>query len=65
MRLNTDQTSSWLFVGSCRLQRMALDEREEVREHLEEIDEGQASNLDDRRMQVSCTRNRLGSIYAL
>lgn len=32
--------------------RMALDEREEVREHLEDIDEGQDSNLDDRRMQV-------------
>lgn len=32
---------------------MALDEREEVREHLEDIDEGQALNIDDRRMQVS------------
>jgi hypothetical protein len=32
---------------------MALDEREEVQEHLQDVDEGQDSNLDDRRMQVS------------
>lgn len=31
---------------------MALDEREEVREHLEDVDEGQDVELDDRRMQV-------------
>lgn len=31
---------------------MALDEREEVQEHLQDVDEGQDSNLDDRRMQV-------------
>lgn len=31
--------------------RMALDEREEVREHLEDVDENQGTNLDDRRMQ--------------
>lgn len=31
---------------------MALDEREEVREHLEDVDENQGTNLDDRRMQV-------------
>jgi Ras GTPase-activating-like protein IQGAP2/3 len=31
---------------------MALDEREEVNQHLEEIDEQQSTNLDDRRMQV-------------
>ncbi|ORY84722.1 putative ras GTPase-activating protein sar1, partial [Leucosporidium creatinivorum] len=31
--------------------RMALDEREEVQEHLQDVDEGQDSNLDDRRMQ--------------
>jgi Ras GTPase-activating-like protein IQGAP2/3 len=36
-------------------QRMALDEREEVREHLEETDEGTGDNLDDRRMQVRNT----------
>ncbi|SCV73383.1 BQ2448_7309 [Microbotryum intermedium] len=32
--------------------RMALDEREEVREHLEDVDEGAATQLDDRRTQV-------------
>ncbi|GAA95323.1 hypothetical protein E5Q_01980 [Mixia osmundae IAM 14324] len=31
--------------------RMALDEREEVREHLEEVDEQAGDHLDDRRMQ--------------
>jgi Ras GTPase-activating-like protein IQGAP2/3 len=31
---------------------MALDEREEVREHLEETDEAAGDNLDDRKMQV-------------
>lgn len=30
---------------------MALDEQDEVREHLEEVNDGD-SNLDDRRMQV-------------
>ncbi|KAM0747127.1 ras GTPase-activating protein [Meredithblackwellia eburnea MCA 4105] len=31
--------------------RMALDEKEEVREHLEDVDESQDANLDDRRLQ--------------
>lgn len=31
---------------------MALDEREEVREHLEDIDETQTSTIDDRKLQV-------------
>lgn len=37
---------------------MALDEREEVREHLEDVDEGSDANLDDRRMQVRLPRAR-------
>ncbi|GAA6033090.1 hypothetical protein JCM8097_002939 [Rhodosporidiobolus ruineniae] len=31
--------------------RMALDEREEVKEHLEDVDEGEESDMDERRMQ--------------
>ncbi|GAA5946372.1 hypothetical protein JCM3765_000218 [Sporobolomyces pararoseus] len=31
--------------------RMALDEREEVREHLEDVDEGEALEMDERRTQ--------------
>ena len=31
---------------------MALNEREEMKEHMEEIDEQTGDNLDDRRMQV-------------
>jgi len=32
---------------------MALDEREEVREHLEDVEEGEGSDMDERRTQVS------------
>lgn len=32
---------------------MALDEREEVREHLEDVDEGEGTDMDERRTQVS------------
>ena len=32
---------------------MALDQQEEVREHLEEVDDQQGTNLDEKRMQVS------------
>lgn len=43
---------------------MALDEREEVREHLEDVDEGQENELDDRRMQVRQRINILAlSLY--
>lgn len=31
---------------------MALDQQEEVREHLEEVDDQQGTNLDEKRMQV-------------
>ncbi|GJN93469.1 hypothetical protein Rhopal_006526-T1 [Rhodotorula paludigena] len=31
--------------------RMALDEREEVKEHLEDVDEGEETDMDERRMQ--------------
>ena len=34
------------------VQRMALDEREEMKEHMEEVDETTGDKLDDRRMQV-------------
>lgn len=44
------------LLGSDRgLQRMALDEREEVREHLEEAEEGSAYELDDKKTQVSAS----------
>ena len=42
-------------------QRMALDEREEVQEHLQDVDDSQDSNLDDRRMQVSRRKTRCDS----
>jgi Ras GTPase-activating-like protein IQGAP2/3 len=32
---------------------MALDEREEVREHLEDVDESEGLDMDERRTQVS------------
>lgn len=44
---------------------MALDEREEVQEHLQDVDEGQDSNLDDRRMQVSGYRSRFRLVNEL
>lgn len=34
------------------LQRMALDEREEVKEHLEDVDVDGEAEMDERRMQV-------------
>ncbi|SGZ32594.1 BQ5605_C040g11893 [Microbotryum silenes-dioicae] len=41
---------SW--PSRCQKQRMALDEREEVREHLEDVDEGVDTQLGDRKTQV-------------
>jgi len=38
---------------------MALDEREEMKEHMEEVDELAGDKLDDRRMQVSIRVVRL------
>lgn len=36
---------------------MALDEREEVKEHLEDVDEGEETDMDERRMQVRFLRS--------
>lgn len=49
-----------LYLNRCNLrlipplqQRMALDEQEDVREHLEEVAEASGQYLDDRKQQVS------------
>jgi hypothetical protein len=46
---------------------MALDEREEMKEHMEETDEQTGEDLDDRRMQVGhlclCSAGTQGAGY--
>ena len=39
-------------------QRMALEEREEVKEHLEDVDESAMGRLDDRKTQVRAVARR-------
>ncbi|KAL8286935.1 hypothetical protein RQP46_003941 [Phenoliferia psychrophenolica] len=50
-RAHSPDDSSLTRVVHSNPPRMALDEREEVREHLEDVDEGSDTNLDDRRQQ--------------
>lgn len=42
----------WLIWELWVVQRMALDEQEDVREHLEEVAEASGQYLDDRKQQV-------------
>jgi len=44
------------------LQRMALDEREEVKEHLEDVEEGEETDMDERRQQVPPSPSPLSTL---
>ena len=41
---------------------MALDEREEVKEHLEDVEEGEETDMDERRQQVPPSPSPLSTL---